>query len=378
MTEKIKCQKIDKYFYKDRNGNILKYSNYCIEKNCKTESSYNYENEKPIYCNKHKKEKMVNTKRKHKLCQNCKNGYLNKCDTPKCKYTIEKYKNFTKYMKQKIIKYLKENNIEFYRCRICLEIGDQKHFHTKEDIEKFNSVTKKFKCQKIDKYFYKDINGNILKYSNYCIEKNCKTLSSYNYENEKPIYCNKHKKEKMVNTKLKHKLCKNCDNGYKIKCNSPKCKYTIKNYKNATKYTKQKIIKYLKENKIEFYMCRICADIVDKDHFDTEEHIGKFDSVCKINIEKSLQKSFIKIKCKFIDTRYNYIYTDLYLKKHIKELILKNIDTTKYYKSFIIKQNILEFNQGSREPLYISEKFNSNDLLQDVSNLEDLEKKKII
>ena len=122
-------------------------------------------------------------------------------------------------------------------------------------------------------------------------------------------------------------------------------------------------------------MCRICAEIVDKEHFDREEHIEKFNSVCKINIEKSLQKSFIKIKCNFIDTRYNYIYTDLYFKKHIKELILKNIDTTKYYKSFIIKQNVLEFNHGSREPMYISEKFNSNDILQDVSNFEDLEKK---
>ena len=32
VSEKIKCQKIDKYFYRDLNGNILKYSHYCIEK----------------------------------------------------------------------------------------------------------------------------------------------------------------------------------------------------------------------------------------------------------------------------------------------------------------------------------------------------------
>ena len=78
---------------------------------------------------------------------------------------------------------------------------------------------------------------------------------------------------------------------------------------------KQKIIKYLKENNIEFYMCRIDSEIVDKKHFKSEEHIEKFNSVCKISIEKSLEKSFIKIKCKFIDTRYNFIYTDSYLKK---------------------------------------------------------------
>ena len=73
-------------------------------------------------------------------------------------------------------------------------------------------------------------------------------------------------------------------------------------------------------------MCRVCAEIVNKKHFSTEEHIELFNTVCKIKIEKSLEEILIKIKCKFIDTRYNYIYTDLYFKKHIRELILKNIN----------------------------------------------------
>ena len=127
----------------------------------------------------------------------------------------------------------------------------------------------------------------------------------------------------MVNVKRNHKLCQECYNGYKIKCNTPKCKYTIKNYKDNTKYIKLKIIKHLKENNINFYMCRICGQIVDKEHFDTKEHIEKFNSVCKIKIDKSLEESFITIKCKFIDNRYNYIYTDLCFKKHIKEIIIK-------------------------------------------------------
>ena len=71
VSEKIKCRKIDKYLYTDPNGNILKYSHYCIEKKCKIESSYNFESLKPIYCNKHKLEKMVNVKRNHKLCKDC-------------------------------------------------------------------------------------------------------------------------------------------------------------------------------------------------------------------------------------------------------------------------------------------------------------------
>ena len=38
VTEKIKCQKIDKYFFKNSKGRIRKYSKYCRRKNCKTES----------------------------------------------------------------------------------------------------------------------------------------------------------------------------------------------------------------------------------------------------------------------------------------------------------------------------------------------------
>ena len=174
----------------------------------------------------------------------------------------------------------------------------------------------------------------------------------------------------MVNVKRNYKLCKDCEKGFLKKCNTPKCKYTIKNYKDATRYTKQKIIKYSKENNIEFYMCKICSEIVDKEHFESEEHINKFNSVCKIKIEES----FIKIKCKYMDTRYNYIYTDLYFKKHIREIILKNIDTNKYYKSYIIKKNVLEFNQGKREPMYISEKHDSNNILYDIENIDNLEK----
>ena len=32
VAEKIKCQKIDKYFYRSPEGTILEYSHYCIEK----------------------------------------------------------------------------------------------------------------------------------------------------------------------------------------------------------------------------------------------------------------------------------------------------------------------------------------------------------
>ena len=96
---------------------------------------------------------------------------------------------------------------------------------------------------------------------------------------------------------------------------------------------KTKTINYLKENKMEFYLCHICSEIVSKSHFDSEEHIKKFNSVCDIEMKKSFQKAFISTKIQFIDTRYNYIYTDLNFQKTHKRYNIK-----KYYKSYIIKK----------------------------------------
>ena len=42
----------------------------------------------------------------------------------------------------------------------------------------------------------------------------------------------------------------------------------------------------------------------------------------------------------------------------------------------MLKKNILEFNEGRREPMYISERHDSNDTLFDVQNIEHLEENK--
>ena len=122
VSEKIKCQKIDKFYYKTPKGRVFKYSQFCRRKYCKTESSYNFENLKPKYCFKHKKEDMVNVKRGHKLCLKCRSSYKTKCTSKKCKYTIQKYKTASKYMKLKTIDYLRETKQEFYLCRIYVVV----------------------------------------------------------------------------------------------------------------------------------------------------------------------------------------------------------------------------------------------------------------
>ena len=235
------------------------------------------------------------------------------------------------------------------------------------------SVGEKMSCQRIDKFYFRDPKGRIRKYLQFCRRLKCKTESSYNYENLKPKYCFKHKKEDMVITKRKHKLCQDCRSSYKSKCNSLKCKHYIKNYPTQSAYMKLKTINYLKETKQEFYLCRLCQLIVNKDHFFTEEHIQKFHDNIQIDILKSFEYSLISIRCVFVETKYNYLYTDLYFKKHIKDLILKNVDDKKYYKSYILKKHMITFNNND-DHVYFSEKSNSNNIISDIDNIENLEK----
>ena len=108
---------------------------------------------------------------------------------------------------------------------------------------------------------------------------------------------------------------------------------TLKNIKILVNKLKERIIKYSREKKIEFYLCRICSDIVERNHFDSEEHIEKFHKVCKIETKESLENSFITIKYKFIETRYNYIYSDLYFKKYT---VAAHMLVTKFFSRAIL------------------------------------------
>ena len=173
------------------------------------------------------------------------------------------------------------------------------------------SVIQKVQCVKIDKYYFRNSKGRIYKYSQFCRRKNCKTESSYNYENLKPKYCFKHKKEDMVNTKRGHKLCDKYKSSYKTKC-----KHTIDNYKSASKYMKLKTIDYLKDNKIEFSLCRICQEIVNKSHFDSEEHIKKFNSVCDIEIKNLLKMLLLQLNVNSM-ILHIIIYTPIYNLKNM-------------------------------------------------------------
>ena len=58
VTEKIKCEKIDKYFYRNPEGEILKYSIIVLKKIAKRNHLIIMKI-KSIYCVKHKLEKIL-------------------------------------------------------------------------------------------------------------------------------------------------------------------------------------------------------------------------------------------------------------------------------------------------------------------------------
>ena len=120
----------------------------------------------------------------------------------------------------------------------------------------------------------------------------------------------------MVNVKRGHKLCLKCKSSYKTKCTSPKCKYTIEKYRSASKYMKLKTIDYLKENKMEFYLCCICSQIVNEQHFDSEEYIKKSNTVCDIEIKNPSKDLFYQSKVNSL-IQDIIIYTAIYILKNI-------------------------------------------------------------
>ena len=120
----------------------------------------------------------------------------------------------------------------------------------------------------------------------------------------------------MVNVERGHILCLKCKSSYKTKCVSKQCKYTLKNYKSALRYMKLKTIDYFKEKNMESYLCRICGEIVNKSHFDSEEHIKKFNNVCDIEIKNLFKKLLFQSKV-------NLLIQDIIIYIHI--YILKNM-----------------------------------------------------
>ena len=58
----------------------------------------------------------------------------------------------------------------------------------------------------------------------------------------------------------------------------------------------------------------------------------------------------------------------------MKDLVSKNADVNKYHKSYILKKNMISFNYRDDQVFY-SDKYDSNNIIQDIDQIESLEKK---
>ena len=60
----------------------------------------------------------------------------------------------------------------------------------------------------------------------------------------------------------------------------------------------------------------------------------------------------------------------------MKDLVLDNTDINKFYKSYILKKNMISFNYRDDQVFY-SDKYDSDDIVKDIDNIENIEKKRI-
>ena len=144
----------------------------CIELGCNKQSAYNYENEKPLYCGKHKNNNMIDVKNKKCIEINCK---------------IRPNYNFEGETIALYCKKHKKDNMVDIKHKTCIEKGCKTRpgYNFKGE--------KAIYCKAHKKDNMIDVTHKP------CIEKNCIILPSYNYENEKKaIYCKSHKKDNMI------------------------------------------------------------------------------------------------------------------------------------------------------------------------------------
>ena len=167
------------------------------------------------------------------------------------------------------------------------------------------------KIEKLNQYFYKTPEGQILKYKKYCIISNCQKIGSFNYDGIKDsFYCNEHKIKDMINTRKGYVLCKQHNTPYLNLC-----------------------------KECEKIYCLLCNQDVNKNIFLKKIILTILIKHITIKTKRSIKNKFIDIIFDFHIIDRNIFYKDLYFKDKVKSLILKNCDKNKNYKISIYKYN---------------------------------------
>ena len=185
----------------------IKKSTKCDE--CDITASYNFPKLRPLKCLKHRKEGMVNIKRKHILCKVHDISHSKKSGCKECKLDLDNYDNSSKYMKNKI------------------------HKQYKNDLIK--KIKKKFK-----NHHYKTILQNILNNSK---DEKIVKFKKIRSERKKEKKIRENKKKRKDEKENKFYKCKICSDDLSVNIDHFNTKEHIDNFNKNIKITINKLIK---------------------------------------------------------------------------------------------------------------------------------------
>jgi hypothetical protein len=239
-------------------------SQLCQEDNCNIFSCFNFENEaKPLYCNEHKKEGMIDIKNKSKNCIQ-----LN-CNT-RASYNYANQKKGIYCIKHKLENMVNVNDIksccQYENCKIRATFGfiNQPAKFCKihklvEMVDVSNKKCEHFLCNKKPNFNFENektpkfcaehkLENMIDIVHKTCYFPGCKTQPSFNYIGDKiGIYCSLHKKDNMFDIRNKK-----CDY---IGC----CRQKFYNFENETialfcsDHKKPEMVNVIRKKKICLY-----------------------------------------------------------------------------------------------------------------------------
>ena len=112
-------------------------------------------------------------------------------------------------------------------------------------------------------------------------------------------------------------------------------------------------------------------------HFNIKLHIDNFNKKISIKVNKSIEDKFVDIIFDFKGLHNGFIYSDLYLKKIMKEKVIENTNKNKKYKTIILKivrKKGNNNNNNNNRPILnlITTKIKTDDVIKSIDNLEKL------
>ena len=237
----------------------------CMYDNCLKRPKYNLPTETiPLYCYEHKKENMIDIKRKKCIYNNC--------------LIRPSYNLSTETIPLYCFKHKKEDMIDIEN-KICIHDNCNKR-------PNYNIST-----ENTGLYCLEHKKENMINiYSKKCQYKKCKEYVLYGFINKNPLYCFNHKQINMINLVLQDKCnILECNNEYDIINNE--IKYCLNHCPDPTiEINIKRLCKYCDIKEESEYICKECKKIQNKKEWAIVRYLRRtIDTPFEYNSSKMLQ-----------------------------------------------------------------------------------------